>query len=73
MWDDLKVTSNGKCARGTQSHAKMDMRVQRCAGKKFHLPVALGVPLFVILQIKYTFSNCAMTVDATQHCASSAE
>ena len=42
--DQLTVTSNQECARATQLAAKMDMRVsrvQRWAGKKFYLSVAL--------------------------------
>ena len=44
MWDHLTVTSNRERARATESRAKIDMRVsgvQRCAGKKFYVRVAL--------------------------------
>ena len=49
MWDQLPVTSNRKCARAADLRAKIDMRVsrvQRCAGKKFCLTVALKDPVF---------------------------
>ena len=44
MWEQLTVTNNRDCARAMQLRAKSDMRVsrvQRCAGKKFNLAVAL--------------------------------
>ena len=50
MLDQLTVRSNRECARATDLRAKINMRVsrvQRCAGKKFYLPVALEEPYFL--------------------------
>ena len=60
MWDQLTVESNRECARAAELHAIINMRVsrvQRCAGKKCYLPVALKEPVLCgILESKYTFS-----------------
>ena len=59
MWDQLTVTSNRECTRAAELRAKIDMRlsrVQRCARKKFYLPVALKEPVLCgIVESRYTF------------------
>ena len=52
MRERLTVTSNRDCARAMQLRARSEMRVsrvQRCAGKKFNLALALQVPFFFIV------------------------